>query len=151
MALLTRCEYFALFEARRTSFQRPLCAHICTSNRYKHRVEVLGKSFGLLERIPNRIILADPNFLLLLRHLVLHPRLPRVLLDEFPDEAWVPELAGHAEVFAAAHQRVGFAALGGGGDAFGGEVVLFAAGDGDESDGEGRSDGGDLIRVDVKG
>ena len=64
---------------------------------------------------------------------MLDPDLLRVRSDEGPDEARIPQLAGDAEVFAAAHQRVGFAAFGRGGDAFGAEVVHFAAGDGDES------------------
>lgn len=52
---------------------------------------------------------------------------------EFLDEAGIPELGGDAEVFAAAHEGVGFAAFGGGGDAVWVEVLLFAAGYGDES------------------
>lgn len=64
---------------------------------------------------------------------MLHPYLLRIRSNEGADEAGIPQLAGDAEVFAAAHQGVGFAAFGGGGDAVRGEVVHFAAGDGDES------------------
>ena len=64
---------------------------------------------------------------------MLHPNLLRVLRYEFADKSRVPQFAGDAEVFAAAHQSVGFAAFGRGGDAFGGEVVHLAARDGYES------------------
>lgn len=86
-----------------------------------------------LKRVLDLIILPHPNLPPLLRLLMLNPHLLGVRRDEVPDEARIPEFAGHPEVFAAAHEGVGFAAFDGGGDAFGGEVVLFAAGDGDES------------------
>ena len=44
-----------------------------------------------------------------------------------------PELARNAQILAAPHQCVGFAPLGRGGDAVGIEVLLLAAGDGNES------------------
>ena len=69
----------------------------------------------------------------LLRQRMLHHQLPRMLFHEPPYVPGVPELASDAEVFAAAHEGVGFAAFGCGGDAVGVEVALFAAGDGDES------------------
>lgn len=55
-----------------------------------------------------------------------------MLFLELADPAWIPQLAGDTQVLAAAHHGVGLAALGSGGDAFGVEVVLFAAGDGDK-------------------
>lgn len=58
---------------------------------------------------------------------MLDPLLDGVLLHELADEAGVPELRGDAEVLAAAHEGVGLAALGGGGDAVLGEVLLLAA------------------------
>ncbi len=87
----------------------------------------------LLIRILDTIILAHRNLLLLLRHRMLHPHLLRMLRHVLPYVAWIPQLRRHAQVLAAAHQRVGLAPLGGGGDAVRVEVVLFAAGDGDES------------------
>jgi len=107
-----------------TSQLQPL--HITSSSR---RSEPLC----LLERIPNLRILPQPDLFLLFRVHVLHPYFPDVLFLEFPDEDWVPELACNAQIFTAAEEGVGFAAFGCGGDAIGGEVVLLAAGDGDES------------------
>lgn len=69
----------------------------------------------------------------LLRRRVLHHHLPPHLAHELLDEARVPEFRGDAQVLAAAHQGVGFAAFGRGRDAVRVEVGLFAAGDGDEA------------------
>ena len=60
---------------------------------------------------------------------VLHHHLAHVSLHEATDESGIPELGGDSQVFAAAHERVGLAALGRGGDAVGVEVLLFAAGE----------------------
>ena len=54
-------------------------------------------------------------------------------LHEATDESGIPELRGNSQVFAAAHERVGLTAFGGGGDAVGVEVLLFATGEGDEA------------------
>jgi hypothetical protein len=70
---------------------------------------------------------------------VLDKQLADMRLHEAADEARVPELRGDSEVFAAAHQRVGFAALGRGRDAVGVEVLLLTAGEGDEAGGWGVS------------
>lgn len=87
----------------------------------------------LLVRIPHLIVLA---------HEVLPPPLSGDVLDEqFADmslheaanEARVPELRRDSEIFAAAHQGVGLAAFGRGRDAVGVEVLLLAAGEGDEA------------------
>lgn len=64
---------------------------------------------------------------------VLHHHLAHVSLHEATDEPGIPELGGNSQIFAAAHERVGLAALGRGGDAIGVEVLLFAAGEGDEA------------------
>lgn len=64
---------------------------------------------------------------------MLDPNLLRVLRYELPDKSRVPQFTSDAEVFAAAHQRVGFAAFGRGGDGLGREVVHLAARDGHES------------------
>lgn len=64
---------------------------------------------------------------------MLDPDLVAVLLFELADEPRVPELRGDAEVFAAAHEGVGLAALAGGGDVVFAKVLAFSAGLGDES------------------
>ena len=91
------------------------------------------ETLRLLKRMPYRIILPHPNLFLLLRHYMLHPNLLPVLRYEFPDIPRVPQLTGDAQVFTAAHQRVGFAALGRGGDGLRRKVVHLAARDGHES------------------
>ena len=77
--------------------------------------------------MPYRIILPHPNLLLLLRHHMLHPNLLPVLRDKFPDKPRVPQFTGDANVLAAAHQRIGFAAFGRGGDSLRREVIHLAA------------------------
>lgn len=64
---------------------------------------------------------------------VLHHHLAHVSLHEATDESGIPELGGNSQVFAAAHERVGLAALGRGGDTVGVEVLLFTTGEGDEA------------------
>lgn len=64
---------------------------------------------------------------------MLHHHLAHVGLHESTNEPGIPELGGDSQVFAAAHERVRLAALGRGGDAVGVEVLLFAAGEGDEA------------------
>lgn len=63
---------------------------------------------------------------------MLHPRFPRILGFELADPARIPQFARDAEILTASHQRVGPTSLGGGRDAVGGEVILFAASDGNE-------------------
>jgi hypothetical protein len=87
----------------------------------------------LLVRIPHLIVLAHKVLPPPLGGDVLDKQLADMSLHEAADEARVPELRGDSEVFAAAHQGVGFAALGRGRDAVGVEVLLFAAGEGDEA------------------
>lgn len=64
---------------------------------------------------------------------MLHKHVFCVFLEEFPDVSWIPQLAGHTQVFTAAHQRVRLAAFGGGGNGFRAEVSLLATGDGHKS------------------
>lgn len=68
-----------------------------------------------------------------LRRDVLDHHLAHVSLHEPADESRVPEFGRDSQVLAAAHESVGFAAFGRGGDAVGVEVLLFAAGEGDEA------------------
>jgi hypothetical protein len=87
-------------------------------------------------------LLVGVSHLVVLAHEVLPPPLSRDVLDEqladmslheAADEARVPELRRDSEVLAAAHQGVGFAAFGRGRDAVGVEILLLAAGEGDEA------------------
>lgn len=59
--------------------------------------------------------------------------LPGMVLHEFLCKARIPQFAGDAEVLTATHHGVGLAALGSGGNPVGAEIVLLAAGNGDES------------------
>lgn len=64
---------------------------------------------------------------------VLHHHLANVGLHEAADEPGVPELGGDSQIFAAAHERIGLAAFGRGGNAVWVKVLLLAAGEGDEA------------------
>ena len=88
---------------------------------------------NILERILQLVVLAHVVLSPPLGCDVLHHHLAHVGLHEATDEPRIPELGGDSQVFAAAHEGVGLAALGRGGDAVGVEVLLFAAGEGDEA------------------
>lgn len=90
-------------------------------------------SLRLLPGIRYWVILSKPNLRPTLCCHMFHKRLTGVFGSKLADPAGVPELASHAKIFTAAHHGVGFAALCCGGDAVGGEIVLFAARDGDEA------------------
>lgn len=62
---------------------------------------------------------------------MLHKDLLHVLRHELANVSRIPQLAGYAEIFAAASEGGGFAAFDGGGNAFWNEEILFAASDGD--------------------
>jgi hypothetical protein len=62
-----------------------------------------------------------------------YPHLPRQLGAKFTYKPRVPEFARDAQIFAAAHQGVGFAAFGRSGDAVWVEVLLLTAGYRDKS------------------
>lgn len=79
------------------------------------------------------IILSKDNLPLLLRARMLDPYLPCPFRREVADESWVPELRRNAQVFTAAHQRVGFAALRGSGYAVWVEVLLLTTCDRNQS------------------
>jgi len=87
----------------------------------------------LLVGIPHLVILAHEVFPPPLSRDVLDKQFADVSLHEAADEARVPELRSDSEVFAAAHQGVGFAAFGRSRDAVGVEVLLLAAGERDET------------------
>ena len=108
-----------------------LIIHPIAQTRSGHALPALQSctKLGLLERVPHSVILPQHHLPLLLRRDMLHPDLLCHLIRELPDEARVPEVGGDAKVFAGAHQGVGLAAFGGGRDAVGVEVLLFAAGD----------------------
>ena len=84
----------------------------------------------LFEWISNRVVFPQHDLLLLFRRNMLDPDLLCHVFCKRPNEPGVPKFRGNAEILAAAHKGVGFAALGGGGNAVGVEVLLFAAGDG---------------------
>lgn len=64
---------------------------------------------------------------------MLHKHLPRVLRLELANIPRIPQFTGNAQVLAAAHKRIRATALRRGGDAVRREVVLFTAGNRDES------------------
>jgi hypothetical protein len=89
------------------------------------------KLLRLLEWISDSVIFPQHNLLLLFRRNVLDPDLFRHVLCESPDEPGIPQLRRNTEIFAAAHESVGLAALGRGGNAVGVKILLLAASDGD--------------------
>lgn len=91
------------------------------------------RSGDLLERPLELVILSHPMLSPLLADHVFDHHLLGHFLEEAANEARVPQFTGDAQVFAAAHQSIGLAALGSGGDAIGVKVLLFAACNGDES------------------
>jgi len=91
----------------------------------------LHERSNLLEREFDIIILPHPHLPPLLRYLMLDHDLLACVLQEGPDVSRVPEFAGDAQVLAASHQGVGFAALGGCGDAVWVKVLLLSTRDGD--------------------
>lgn len=82
--------------------------------------------FDFLERILRRIVFSQHNLLLLLGSDMLDPHLLCQFTRKLADETRIPEFACNTEIFTAAHKGVGFAAFGGGGNAIGVEVLLFA-------------------------
>jgi len=98
---------------------------------YTHHRCILYLHLDLLERVLDHIVLPNHNLALLLCHVVLHPHLPRPLVRELAYEPRIPEFTRNTQILAAAHQGVGLAALGRGGDAVGVKVLLLATGDGD--------------------
>lgn len=112
----------------RSMFNNPL------SSSHTHRTYPCTRlKLALLPRISHRVILAHPNLRLLLGHDMFHKDLPRVLSLELADPARIPQFAGNAQILTAPDKRVGATSLRRGGDAVGREVVLFAAGDGDQT------------------
>lgn len=90
----------------------------------------------LLVRVSDRIVLPQIYLLPLLGNCVLYEYFLHVVSNELPSEPWIPELAGNAEIFAAASESCGFAAFDCRGNTFWGEEVLFTASDGHQSVGE---------------
>ena len=88
---------------------------------------------NVFERVLQLVVLAHVVLSPPLGGDVLHHHLAHVGLHEATDEPRVPELGGDPQVLAAAHEGVGLAALGRGGDAVGVEVLLFATSEGNEA------------------
>jgi hypothetical protein len=82
----------------------------------------------LLEWVFDLIVLPHHNLPLLLGAHMLHPHLLCDFGREFTNKPWIPEFARDTKILATAHQSIGFAAFGGGRDAIGVKVLLFAAG-----------------------
>jgi hypothetical protein len=97
-----------------------------TSHIVHHRYTHLSPIFSLLEWIPHLIILPQPYLLLLLSQHMLHPHLLRLILHEPPNKARIPQLARHAQILTAAHQRIRFAPLSSSRNTLRGEIVLLA-------------------------
>lgn len=91
------------------------------------------RSFDLLPRIRHLIVLAHPDFRFLLGTNMLHKRLTSVLRLVLANPAGIPELARNTQVLAAADEGVGATAFRSGGNALRGEIILFAAGDRNQS------------------
>lgn len=87
---------------------------------------------GILELIS----FLHPELLLLLCGYMLSEFLIAILLLEGPNPARIPELTRDTKIFAATHQRIGFAAFCSSWNAAGVEVVLFTPGNRDKSIGE---------------
>jgi len=63
----------------------------------------LCTKFGLFERVSRLVILSQPYLLLLLGWYMLNPYLLCVIRHKLPIVSGIPQLAGNAEIFAAAH------------------------------------------------
>ena len=98
-----------------------------------HLIYTLYLRLDDYKRVFGTIVFPQHNLPLLLGARMLHPHLLRHLGRKLADEARVPELRSDTQVFTASHQGVGFAAFGCGGDAVRVEVLLLAAGYGDEA------------------
>lgn len=87
----------------------------------------------LLERILQLIVLAHVMLPPPLSRNMLNHQLTHMTAHETANKPGVPEFRSDPQVLAAAHESVGFAAFGRRRDAVGVEVLLLAAGDGDEA------------------
>jgi hypothetical protein len=94
---------------------------------------ILYLRLHLLVWIFSAIVLPQHDLPLLLRTCVLNPHLLCHLVRKFANEPRIPELRCYTQVLAAAHQGVGFAAFGRRRDAIRVEVLLLAAGYGNEA------------------
>lgn len=79
----------------------PRNANMIHLPRPNRSIGILLPVLYFLEWISDRIILPQEYLLPLLRRLVLDKHLLRILLQELPDESWIPQLACYSEVFAA--------------------------------------------------
>ena len=114
--------YHTAFVGLTPAKSRPYARTKCIIPRSRLRTE-----FRFLEWVSGLVVFPEPYLLLLLGRHMLHPDLLRLVLHKCSDVSRVPELTGNTKIFAAPHQGIGFAAFGGGGNAFGGEIVLFAS------------------------
>ena len=106
----------------------------CFSSTFPDRLSLpRTKLRNLLERIFDLIVLSHPVLSSLLRDDMLHHRLLGHLLQKLPDKPRIPKLASHAQVLAAPHQRIRFAALCRSRDSIRVKILLLASRDRDQS------------------
>lgn len=86
----------------------------------------------LFEGIFERIVLPQIQLLPLLCRLVLRKDFLDMLCHKFPNESWIPQLARHTKILAAASKSCRLASFDCCGDTLGREVVLFTTGNGYE-------------------
>lgn len=96
----------------------------------------------LLKGVFNDVIFPYHNLPLLLGSCMLDPHFLCLLDGEFADEARIPQLRCDAQVFAAPHEGIGFAALCRRRYSIGVEILLFATGYGNQPRESGVSSAG---------
>jgi len=103
--------------------------HLCSSS----PLRTSSWPRDILVRVFQHVVLTHVMLSPLFSRNMFDHHLTHVSLHEPANESRIPKLRSDSQIFAAAHERVRFAALGRGGNAVGIEVLLFAAGEGDES------------------
>lgn len=80
---------------------------------YGNKIHKYGSrtGLGLLVWVLNRIAFANPDFGSFLGHGVFHEDLAGMVGFELADEPRIPKLTGDAQIFAATHHGIGFAAF----------------------------------------
>lgn len=71
-----------------------------------HTLPGLCSEFTLLVWVSWLVVFPVPQLLLLLGGDMFYPKLLRMFLHEPPDESWIPQFAGYAEILAAPHQCI---------------------------------------------
>lgn len=71
-----------------------------------YTAQSLCSEFALLVWVSRLVVFPVPQLLLLLGGDMFYPNLLCMFLHEPPDEPWIPQFAGYAEILAAPHQGV---------------------------------------------